>query len=339
MNLYYYDNELNIYFTQLDAVASQKPCWFYYYDREMATVPWKLEPSQSLDELYKARAQYIRDNNKYVILCYSGGHDSTNILETFYYNNIHIDEILVVGALSQDSYYGSDENHNGELYKNVFPTLEKLNLPNTKVTVVDYTKWFNDPKNFTAILKYGDEWSKYMGGYKSVHKLFWHDLKKFVGRDNSKQTAYIMGTDKVYLTYEKDKPSYVKFYDMSFFDYGAVYEDENFKRVNFYTDVHPTATDITRKQAHVLNRVKKLNIGKNMKDSDLLNRTLYKLRHPLVFQSPKSIYSSISARDMFMLNAKNTEMYSIFADGLRNITKYGSIKEKYHFSTRPYYIE
>jgi len=339
MNFFYYDVERNVYHTQLDAVASKKPCWLYYYDKEMASVPWMIEPSQTLDQLYKARAQYIRDNNKYVILCYSGGHDSTNILETFYYNNIHIDEILVVGALSQDSYVGSDENHNGELYKNVFPTLNKLNIPNTKITIVDYTKWFNDPKNFTTIMMYGDEWTKHIGGFKSVHTLFWRDLKKFIGHENSKQTAYIMGTDKVYLNYEPDKPSFVRFSDLSFFDYGSNYEDENFKRINFYTDVHPTATDITRKQAHLVNRFKKINNDYRMKETDLLNKILYNLRHPLVYMSPKSIYSSISARDMFMLNAKNSEMYSMFLEGIKTITKYGSAKEKYNFWTRQYFIE
>jgi hypothetical protein len=339
MSLFYYDKDSNIYQYQLDAVASKKHCWLYFHDKEMALVDWKTEPSQSLDQLYKTRAEYIRDNNKYVILCYSGGHDSTNILETFYYNNIHIDEILVVGALSQDSYEGSDENHNGELYKNVFPTLNKLNLPNTKITIVDYTKWFDDPKNFTTIMMYGSEWTKYVGGFRSVHKLFWRDLKKFIGHDNSKQTAYIMGTDKVYLNYEKGESSYVRFSDLSFFDYGSNYEDENFKRVNFYTDNHPTATDITRKQAHLINKFKKLNIAPGMNETDLLHKIIYKLRHPLVFMSPKSVYTSISARDMFILNAKNSEMYGIFTDGLKTITKYGSAKEKYHFWTRPYYIE
>ena len=340
MNFFYYDVEQNVYHTQLDAVASNKHCWFHFYDREMASVPWKIEPSQTLDQLYKTRAEYIRDTYKYVILCYSGGHDSTNILETFYYNNIHIDEILVVGALSQDSFHGSDENHNGELYKNVFPTLNKLNLPNTKITVMDYTKWFDNPKNFTTIITYGNEWTKYVGGFKSVHTLFWRDLKKFIGHQNSKETAYIMGTDKVYLNYEPGQPSYIHFNDLSFFDYGSNYEDENFKRVNFYTDVHPTATDITRKQAHIVNKVRKLTPEHTGHTKvSFLNKVLYNLKHPLVYMSPKSIYTSISARDMFMLNAKNSEMYSMFADGLNTIGKYGSAKVKYNFWTKRYYIE
>jgi hypothetical protein len=149
-----------------------------------------------------------------------------------------------------------------------------------------------------------------------------------------------MGTDKVYLNYEPEQPSYVRFNDLSFFDYGSNYEDENFKRINFYTDAHLTATDITRKQAHLVNRFKKLNITHIGYDKgDILNRILYNLRHPLVYMSPKSIYTSISARDMFMIDAKNSEMYNMFAEGINNIAKYGSAKEKYNFWTKPYYIE
>ena len=111
MNIFYYDTEKNIYLTQLDAVAAKKTgknIFFYYYDKEFSQIDWTIEPLEPLEQLYKERAQKIRDENEYLILCYSGGVDSTNILETFYYNNIHIDELIMVGAFSQDSYKGSD---------------------------------------------------------------------------------------------------------------------------------------------------------------------------------------------------------------------------------------
>jgi hypothetical protein len=342
-SIYYYDEDGDIYNNQIDALLSGKNCYLYFYDKEMRMVDWKTEPHESLDTLYKIRAQYIRDKYKYVILCYSGGHDSTNILETFYYNNIHIDEILVVGALARDSYKGSDENHNGELYENVFPTLSRLNLPNTKITVADYTKWFNDPKiNFTALSNHGREWTKHIGGFRSVHTLFWHDLKKFIGHQNSKDTCYIMGTDKVNLDYRIGHKSNVFFVDLSFFDYGSKYHDENFQRVNFYTDVHFTATNIIRKQAHVVNTYKRIN---NYGDADeteneILNKLLYDLKHPLVFMSPKSISTSVSARDMFMFEHKNSEIYNIFIDGLKYINRLGfSTKQQYKFRSKPHFIE
>ena len=111
--IFYYDAENNIYLTHLDAVASRKQCWFYYYDDILSKVPWKIEPTETLETLYKLRAQEIRDTYDYVILCFSGGSDSLNVLETFYYNNIHIDEIVMVGAFSQDKFFGDDSNSSG----------------------------------------------------------------------------------------------------------------------------------------------------------------------------------------------------------------------------------
>lgn len=49
----------------------------------------------SLKELYRQRAQQIRDSYDYVVLYYSGGSDSTNILETFIENNIKLDCVFV----------------------------------------------------------------------------------------------------------------------------------------------------------------------------------------------------------------------------------------------------
>jgi hypothetical protein len=338
MNYFYYDEDGDTYSTQLDAIASRKRCSFYYYDHQMALVDWKTSPPESLDTLYKMRAQQIRDKYKYVILCYSGGHDSTNVLETFYYNNIHIDEIVVVGAFSQDDFKGSDLNHNGEIYENVFPTLDQLHLPNTKITVVDYTKWFNDPMNFTMIKEYGNEWTKYIGGFRSVHTLFWRDLKKFIGHADANDTAYIMGADKVYVEWDRDTRPYVYFTDLSFLDYGSNYEDENFKRVNFYTDTDPITIDITRKQAHMVHEIYKINPA-IMNDPNFLNKCLYNLKHPLKFISPKSRFSSLSARDAYMLSSKNSEMFSWFKEGIGTINKYGSPNVKYCLKTRPYYLE
>ena len=166
---FYYDSEMNIYETLADAVSSKKECWFYFHDDVFSKVNWKVEPLLSLDELYRIRAQYIRDKYPYLVLCYSGGTDSTAMLETFYYNNIHIDEILIVGALSQDSHEGTNENHNGDLYHNAFPLLNKLSLPNTKITVADYSKWFRDSmiEDFTVVRRFGDDWAKHIGAFQS----------------------------------------------------------------------------------------------------------------------------------------------------------------------------
>ena len=349
MNLFYYDRKANIYPTQLEAIKSGKPCLFYYYDKEMLQIDWKTEPVESLSEFYRMRAQQIRDENQYVIVCFSGGIDSTNVLESFYYNNIHIDEILVVGALSQDLFKGSDENHNGDLYHNVFPLLNSLHLPNTKITVKDYTEIFSDPTNFTLIQKYGNEWAKHTGAYRSVHHLFWYDLKKFIGREHGKQTCYVMGSDKPFISIIDDKPC-VRFNDLSINDYGANYEDDHFRRINFYNGTDEIVAKLMRKQAHVVLRNLNSNFIENFsllpaeRDKAFLKRLddvasmVYNVRNPLKHISTKSSLTAISARDKYLLSKSNSEIYKWFTEGLQTIKKYGEIDVKYSFSTRPYWL-
>ena len=61
----------------------QKNFRLYYFDEVFSSIDWSIEPLNTLQYHYKQQAQRIRDEYDYVILCYSGGADSTNILETY----------------------------------------------------------------------------------------------------------------------------------------------------------------------------------------------------------------------------------------------------------------
>lgn len=341
-NVHYYDTDGKIYNNQLEAYASGKPCYFYYHDREFRNFNWSNPPKENLRDLYRDRAQEIRDKYDYVILCYSGGSDSTNILETFYYNNIHIDEIVMVGAFSQDSYEGDDSNHNGELYYNAFPTIKNMDLPKTKITKIDYTDWFDNPNNFSLIKNYGNEWTLYTGAWRSVHHLFWRDFKSFVGNQNNKKTCYVMGSDKLNFSYIGNLPCFYIF-DIAVSDYGNLYENQNFKRINFYTYPEYSAMKIMCKQAHIIREWNKLSQNKiDIIDPEwetTYRNLIYKdLYNPLIYYSPKSKISSISERDMFMLKTDNTEMHKFFREGLKTTRKYSSLKKKVRIHTKPYFI-
>ena len=131
--MFFYNIDKDIIDNYYDAFAHHDIFYFYYFDKEFSSINWTIDSEKSLSDLYRQRAEQIRNDYEYVIIPYSGGYKSSLILETFYYNNIHIDEVLLVGAFSQDSYTGSDENHNGEIYNQAIPTLNKLNLKNTKI--------------------------------------------------------------------------------------------------------------------------------------------------------------------------------------------------------------
>lgn len=337
-NFFYYDADKKIYPTLLDALDSGTKCWFYCHDSYFSKIAWTVEPVLSLNELYRLRAQEIRDNYPYVILCYSGGNDSTAMLETFYYNNIHIDEILIVGALSQDPQEGSDMNHNGDLYHNAFPTLAKFNLPNTKITVLDYTKWFRDGmiSDFTIVKQFDDSWVKHIGAYQSVHHYFWYDLKKIIGAYNELETAVVFGADKTPVYYRNGRP-YVQYDNLSFCDYGQRYHNENFHRVNFYIDESPVCSDIMRKQAHTLLKFDILK-GDSGNRVDLMNQLYYDIKNPLKFQSEKTKYTFLSPRDTYILDKKDSELYKIYVAGMKIMKQYDSYSAKKTIQTRPYWL-
>ena len=72
---------------------------------------WSKEPTESWKELKKQRAQHIRDNYDYVVLYFSGGSDSTTVLNSFYDNNIYIDEIVTTVYDKFDSLCLSGKKH------------------------------------------------------------------------------------------------------------------------------------------------------------------------------------------------------------------------------------
>ena len=346
-NVFYYDGHKKTYHNRYD-LLTKSTHWmrrFYYYDNEFTKVEWTKEPNEDLWSLYSKRAQQIRDEYEYVILCYSGGVDSTNILEAFYYNNIFIDEILVVGAFSQDSEYGSDENHNGDIYHNVYPTLKKLDLPNTKINVQDYTKHFSDPNNFPLIKQHGTDFALELGPYTSVHNLFWHDLKHFIGHKNNKKTCYIMGSDKPKMSYDPaSQLFFTNFNDSAVADYGSAFIDENFQRVNFYT--HPEAEALMRKQLHMILKfyIKNVIVEKkithdyfNINYIMIINNLVYNLKNPLSFYSKKSVVSSLSVRDMFLLDNKDSDMYKVYKAATMKLNK-DLAHSKRGYPTRKYFI-
>lgn len=75
---------------------------FCLYDDVFENVPWHVEPDISLIDLYKMRAQQIRDTYDYVVLTFSGGSDSTNILHSFIENNIVPDEVISYMCIGKD---------------------------------------------------------------------------------------------------------------------------------------------------------------------------------------------------------------------------------------------
>lgn len=85
---------------------------------------WTVEPPGDIWTMYKERAKQIRESYDYVVLAYSGGSDSHNILNAWVEADCKIDEIL-----SFWNYEGSDNYQsfmNAEVTNVVIPDIQKL---------------------------------------------------------------------------------------------------------------------------------------------------------------------------------------------------------------------
>ena len=116
-------------YSKLEAILEQDktgihPHWNFNED-VFSRVDWKKEPTEELTELYRQRAQLIRDKYDYLVLWYSGGADSTNILQTFINNDIKLDEIAQFYSLEGDN-GDVDANFNAEVVKVAIPWSLKI---------------------------------------------------------------------------------------------------------------------------------------------------------------------------------------------------------------------
>ena len=76
------------------ATANKKPVRWIFNNDEFERTNWAVEPSETLNNLYRQRARQLREKYDYLVLCYSGGSDSNNILEAFIAEGLVIDEIV-----------------------------------------------------------------------------------------------------------------------------------------------------------------------------------------------------------------------------------------------------
>ena len=72
-----------------------------FNDNIYNNLDWKTPSGVGLLELYRMRAQQLREKYEYLILAFSGGGDSMQMLDSFVMNNIYPDEVVVHWARHQ----------------------------------------------------------------------------------------------------------------------------------------------------------------------------------------------------------------------------------------------
>jgi hypothetical protein len=175
---------------------------WYFHDDILNALNWTTEPETSLNEFYRQRAQQLRNKYDYLVLFFSGGADSTNMVYSFLKNGIYVDEVVAGAPVSglnnwKDTTSTDAANTISETRLAQLPGLKKISeeYPAVKVTVHDY---FQDMIEYKT-----DEWLWKSGSY--IHPTF--AARYSLERDEYKHLRVLADSGKsIGLVYGLDKP-------------------------------------------------------------------------------------------------------------------------------------
>jgi hypothetical protein len=120
---------------EMHAKTGIHPHWDFN-EAVFVSYDWRTEPQASILELYRQRAQQLRDKYDYIVLIYSGGADSETVLQSFIDNDIKLDEVASYVNYSATG----DRNNtlNGEIFDNAIPRIKAIpGLPHRIIDLKD----------------------------------------------------------------------------------------------------------------------------------------------------------------------------------------------------------
>ena len=235
---------------------TNKKLQWNFNDTIYRSYKWDQEPKESLSELYRQRAQQIREQYDYVVLWFSGGADSTNILNAFIDNNIKLDE---VASYVNYEATGDRFNHlNAEIYHVAAPVVNvaREKQPWLQHTVIDLAaltiEYFADTS-----AKF--DWIYQVNGYVNPNAAARRDIKLKIPHwskmfNAGKRVGFIYGIDKPRVT-GLNGNYYFRFIDMLDVAVSAecqmLNRDWEFNELFYWTPENPK---IVIKQAHAIKK-------------------------------------------------------------------------------------
>ena len=240
---------------------------FYYHDHIFESFDWKDPIVFTLPQLYKHRALQLRNKYKYLILTFSGGSDSTQMLMAFIKNKIHIDEIQVyhheksISKLDKKMLLSDAElSQFMEYHLAVEPFLKKHadDLKNTKINLIDssdfvHQQYESNTFDMLGINSRGLKSSCFIVP-KMVRSFQYHMLnynEQVISKDN---VGIVRGFEKPTLTMI-DNRLFFQFYDIAY----QTVSNFNTKKVDNFTTIEnffwsPDAPLIPIKQSQLIKK-------------------------------------------------------------------------------------
>jgi hypothetical protein len=243
---------------------SKKPIEWKFLDEFYKPYHWDVEPEATLDQLYDLRARELREKYDYIILSFSGGSDSNNMVESFIRQGLHIDEILtnhLSTAAAKTTVHDENRieatNFHAEHDLQALPRLRELynRIPKTKITVLDVSDTLVDTMKSTfedeRWVLHGSDHLSISYQFRTNYTYFAEIKKRF---DAGKRIGFILGADKPN-TYLDGNDLYVVFADRvanlpNLSQHNKEYDNIS---LEFFYWAESTAP-LVCKQAHVIKR-------------------------------------------------------------------------------------
>jgi len=321
---------------------------WHFNDDVFDSYDWTKEPQSSLDELYNKRARELREKYDYIIVSYSGGADSHNMIEAFLRQNLFIDEIVTTHmneAMKDYAIVDINErspkySYSSEYQLQALPRLNEITKrsPNTKIRIFDVSKSIFD--SFSS--KHDESWVHRVKeelnpiDASRYNYLQFAEFKKQL--DLSKKIAIVLGVDKPRVKIDSVTGNFFLLFTdrlANIVPIGEYAKDYTNTTVEYFY-WSPDAVDLICKQAHAVKKwlLKNKNFLKyfDLNPSLLSNgRSLSeRIIRPIIyttwnkdwFQADKGMYDWHSEYDRWFIDGhRNTIEHSLWKKGLIYVAK------------------
>jgi hypothetical protein len=211
-----------------------------------------IEPRWTLDELYSRRVRQLRKKYDYLVLLYSGGADSHNVLKYFQHTDTKLDEIV---CYDDASYMGKEGKISREIFESAMPEVAQhlQQYPDTvhrRIELRDLQKKLFSDTSFNFDVYTDITYNMQPIGVKHAYGLTYVDHYKKL-HDQGLKVGVIHGIDKprIHVNTMNNK------WSMHFFDWSAQYGHKHYYRdFPFYDEFFYHTPDdpwISIKMAHV----------------------------------------------------------------------------------------
>jgi hypothetical protein len=317
--------------------TKNEPVQWYFQDHLYSKYPWHIEPEQSLDELYDTRAKELREKYDYLILCFSGGADSYNVLETFIRQNIHLDEIVSLSTgytvkthANLDVKDTSNDNLPAEHVLNTIPRLKYASekLPKTKITIIDDTdSLFKKLKEYETedwIFKRND----HLGAFAPNRFNLFDVTELRLKFDKYKKVGIIYGRDKPKIKFRGNE-MFTTFSDVALNTIKTTTHNSDYDNITTeYFYWNSSCLPMMAKQAHVIKKWLQNNesilpywkdafVAKNrLIQESLLREVIYTTWNKNWFQVEKNSKQWSNGEDWFSRDVNFKKEYMLWKKGI-----------------------